>query len=143
MKPGRPFAQLTGSLKNGLQLAGWGAAVTIPAVVAVIFFSFAIFLWAERNYGVIDACLLMGAIFLVIAGMILALAAILRRGAVNRPASGGAAQWWKDPAIVAAGIELVRIVGIQRIIPVMALGAVFVGALESSLDRKHKREDSR
>jgi hypothetical protein len=43
---------------------------------------------------------------------------------------------WKDPAILSVGIELVRIVGIRRIIPVIALGAAIAAALEVAPKRR-------
>jgi hypothetical protein len=128
---------LTRPLKNAAQLAGWGAAIAIPAVIAFVFFVLAAFVWAERTYGTLEACLLLGGAFLAVALVILIVGLILRRRAAKR-APRHNPHWWKDPAILAAGIELVRIVGVRRIIPTVALGAVIVGALEGGLDRKHK-----
>jgi hypothetical protein len=137
------ISELTNPVKGALRLAGWGAAVAIPALLGFLFFLYAAFVWAERTYGTLDASLLLGTSFLVIACLILATAIILRRRELKRPRPGNNPQWWKDPTVLAAGIELVRIVGVRRIIPVVALGAVIAGALETGLDRKPRREEPR
>lgn len=125
-------AELTHPLKDAASLAGWGVAVAIPAVLAFMFFLYAAFVWIERSYGTLDAALLLGTLFIVVASAILVVALILRRRERNRRRRVSAWQGLNDPAIIAAGLELVRIVGVRRIIPVVALGAAILGALESN-----------
>jgi hypothetical protein len=136
---------------DGLKLAGLGLVTAVFAVVGVIFFSLALFVWAEQSYGRLNACLLMGAVYFLVAGAILGGGLLLRRQSSKPrkpppapppdPESLAAGQqWWKDPAVVAAGLELVRIVGLRRIIPAVALGAAIFGAMESSSNRRRKGE---
>ena len=129
----RPLGQ---SVKDAARLAGWGVAVAIPAAVALAFFSLAAFVWAQENYGTVEAALLLGAIFLLIAGAILLAAWVHYRRLRERVPVASSPPLWKDPAILAAGVELVRIVGIRRTIPAIALGAVIVAALEIASNRR-------
>jgi hypothetical protein len=135
--------ELTRPLSGALKLAGWGAAVTIAAAMALSFFSLAAFVWAEERYGTVGASLLLGTFFFIVTGAILVAARVHYRRSRDGMPPGGTPPWWKDPAIIAAGVELARIVGVRRIIPVVALGAVIVGALEGSRDRKRRSEETR
>lgn len=134
-------AELTSPLNDVLKRAGWGIAVAIPAALAVFFFSFAGFVWAEQNYGTVVAALIVGAGFLLVTGAIVGTAIFLHRRARARTPPKTTSQWWKDPTVIAVGVELVRVIGIRRIVPVVALGAVIVGAL-GSFERKRDGTDT-
>jgi hypothetical protein len=126
------------AVSDAATLAGWGVAVAIPTVVAFVFFVMAAFVWAEQHYGTVEAALLLGAIFLLIAGSILLAAWVYHRRSREHEqvATASSPPLWKDPAILSVGIELVRIVGIRRIIPVIALGAAIAAALEVAPKRR-------
>jgi hypothetical protein len=134
-------AELTSPLNDALKRAGWGIAVAIPAALAVFFFSFAGFVWTEQNYGTVVAALIVGAGFLLVTGAIVGTAIVLHRRARARTPPKTTSQWWKDPTVIAVGVELVRVIGIRRIVPVVALGAVIVGAL-GSFERKRDGTDT-
>jgi hypothetical protein len=127
---------LSRAVSDAARLAGWGVAVAIPAAVALVFFSLAAFVWAEENYGTVEAALLLGAIFLLTAGAIVLAAWVHYRRLRERVPAASSPPLWKDPAILAAGVELVRMVGIRRIIPAIALGVVIVAALEMAPNRR-------
>lgn len=129
---------LSRAASDAAKLAGWGIAVAIPTAVAFVFFLVAAFVWAEENYGTVEAALLLGAIFLLIAGSILLAAWLYYRRSREHEqvAAASSPPLWKDPAILSVGIELVRIVGIRRIIPVIALGAAIAAALEVAPNRR-------
>jgi hypothetical protein len=129
---------ITRAVADAATLAGWGVAVAIPTAVAFVFFLVAAFVWAEKNYGTVEAALLLGAIFLLIAGSILLAAWVYYRRSREHEqvATASSPPLWKDPAILSVGIELVRIVGIRRIIPVIALGAAIAAALEVAPKRR-------
>jgi hypothetical protein len=130
------IGEATRPLKDALKIAVWGIAIAIPALLAFFFFLYAAFVWAEQNYGTLDAALLLGTSFLVVACLILATAMFLRRRAAKRPPPRTNAQWLKDPTVLAAGLELIKIVGIRRIIPALALGVVIFSAFEKGTSRK-------
>jgi hypothetical protein len=134
------ISELTSPLKDALKLAGWGVAAAVPALLSFFFFLYAAFVWAERSYGTLEAALLLGAVFMVIASLIVATAVFLRRRAARRPRPRVNVQGLKDPTVLAAGLELVRLVGLRRIIPAVALGAVIFGALDGGTARKNGRD---
>lgn len=122
------IAKLTEAVYDILALAGWGVAIVVAATAALVFFTFAAFLWVEQNLGTLNAALVLGGFFLLVAVLILVTLLVLRRRGRRRKRRDP--QWWQDPAVVATGVELVRVVGLKRIIPVVALGAAIVGAMQ-------------
>jgi len=72
--------------------------------------------------------------------LVLLLAAIaIRRRAVHRQVvSDNKAKWWADPTVVATGLELVRILGLRRVVPALAIGAVIFGVLQNNAAAKEK-----
>lgn len=134
------ISELTSPLKDALKLAGWGVAAAVPAGLSFAFFVYAAFVWAERNYGTLEAALLLGAVFLAVACLVVAAAMIMRRRAAQRPPPRPTVRWLTDPAVLTAGVELVRLIGLRRIIPAVALGAVIFGALDGGAGRHNGRD---
>lgn len=124
--------------------------LTLKAMVAGAIFAFAgmaaficgvvvLFLWVLQTYGVMQAWGVVAGLFGVIA--LLALIPLLssgrRRRALARAAEQRAAQaeaeknrkpdWWQDPAMMLTGLQLARTIGIKRLLPVLAIGAVIAG----------------
>jgi hypothetical protein len=119
------------AVANTLKMAGWGAAIAIAALVAMFFFSLAAFIWAQDSYGTIVACFGLGAFYAVVACATLIAVAVVQRRAAERLPPKSTSQWWADPVVIATGIELVRIVGIRRIVPAVAVGVALFAALQS------------
>jgi hypothetical protein len=117
-----------------MKATGWCAIAGAAALVMLGFFCAALFLWmAERN-GPIVACPVLGGIFLLI--MIIAAIAFanLRRRRVQRARlarANAAAQWWRDPAVIATGLQIARTLGIGRTLPLVLLGAFAMGLVLS------------
>jgi hypothetical protein len=39
--------------------------------------------------------------------------------------------WWQDPAMLVTGLQIVRMIGIKKMLPVLAVGAVIAGVAMS------------
>lgn len=112
-----------------------GALIALAAVVIALgFFCAALFLWIQARYGAIEAALILGGVFVVLALIaFIAIAVVQRRKPPPRPpaaAATGRAPWWTDPAVLMAGLDVSRALGRRRGVTVGVLIAAFViGAL--------------
>lgn len=119
------------ALGNGLKIAGLGVAIAVAALVALFFFSLAAFIGIMDSQGVVTACVSLGVFYAVVTVAVLIAAMVFRnRRVAEPPPPPAAANWWADPAIIATGVELVRIVGIRRIVPAVAVGIALLAALQ-------------
>jgi hypothetical protein len=119
---------------SALQLTSLATAVAVAGFVALSFLCAAAFVYVLQTYGLIQACLTGAGIFLAVA-LIAAGFYVARR---NR-AQARAAETAKsavhtalaDPMLVAAGIQVVRAIGVKRLIPILAVGGLALGLLAS------------
>jgi len=132
------FARVIGDFKESantaLRLTSLAALVAIALFITLSFLCAAGFVYVLQTYGPIAACLAGAAIFLLVA-LISATIYVARK---NR-ARARAAEATKsalhsalsDPMLVAAGIQVIRAVGVKRLIPILALGGLALGLLAS------------
>jgi hypothetical protein len=121
-----------------------GAIVAFAGVAAFACLLGALFVWTLQTYGAIHAWAVLGSVFLLIA--LLALIPLLtsgrRRRALMREAEARALKaeaekknaqgsWWQDPAMLVTGLQIVRMIGIKKMLPVLAVGAVIAGVAMS------------
>ena len=122
------------STRSALRLTSLAAAIGAAFFVAISFLCAAAFIYVLQAYGPIQACLTGAGIFLVVA--LIAVAFYIARK--NR-ARARAAETAKsavhtalaDPMLVAAGIQVIRAIGIKRLIPILAVGGLALGLLAS------------
>jgi hypothetical protein len=125
------FKESTGSV---VRLTSLAAAVALAAFITISFLCAAAFVYVLQSYGPIEACLTGAGIFLVVA----LIAAAVYIGRKNR-ARAHAAETAKsavhtalaDPMLVAAGIQVIRAIGIKKLIPILAVGGLALGLLAS------------
>jgi hypothetical protein len=90
-----------------------------------------------QGYGLIQACLTGAGIFAVVA-LIAAGGYVVRKNAIEAR-TARAAQSAKsavhsalaDPMLVAAGLQVIRAIGVKRLIPILAVGGLALGILAS------------
>lgn len=134
--------------------------LTLKAMVAGAIFAFAgmaafvcglviLFLWVLQTYGTMQAWGVVGALFAAIAlvALIPLLSSGRKRRAFARAAELRAAQaeaeksrkpdWWQDPAMMLTGLQIVRTIGIKRLLPILAIGAVVAGVALSRQQGDH------
>ena len=128
------FKESTGS---ALRLTSLVAAAAMALLVTTAFLCAAAFVFVLQNYGPVQACLAGAAIFFVLT-MIAAGCYMMRKRQIEaraeqaaRAAKSTAQTMLSDPAMVAVGIQLIRAVGIKRLIPVLAVGGLALGFLAS------------
>jgi hypothetical protein len=125
------FRDKTGA---ALQLTSLAAATGLAVLIAIIFLCAAGFVWVLRTYGLIEACVAGAGVFLVVAA-ILAGGYKLRKNQIEARAAArtkSAVQTaLADPMVVAAGLQLMRSVGVKKLIPILALGGLALGLMAS------------
>jgi hypothetical protein len=135
------FQRLIDDLKestgSALRLTSLAAAAALALLVTTAFLCAAAFVFVLQNYGPVQACLTGAAIFFVVtliaAGCYMArkkqIEARAERAA--RMAKSTAQNVMFDPMLVATGIQVIRAVGIKKLIPILAVGGLALGFLAS------------
>ncbi len=125
------FKEQTGT---ALRLTSLAAAVAIALFVTTSFLCAAAFIFVLEKYGPIQACLTGAGIFFVVT-LIAAACYVVRKNQVKarteETAKSAVQTALADPMLVAAGIQVIRAVGIKRLIPILAVGGLALGFLAS------------
>jgi hypothetical protein len=121
------------STSAALRLTSLAAAAAGASLVTTAFLCAAAFVFVLQNYGPVQACLTGAAIFFVIALVAAgSYMACKRRPAVRaeqatRTARSAAQTMLADPMLVAAGLQVVRAIGVKKLIPIIAVGGLALG----------------
>lgn len=118
----------------------WGGIAAAAGVAGLLFLSVAGFLWLSERYNPMTACLVLGIAYVLLAAIALTVVAIvrMRRPKVAPPPPASTQpQWWTDPVTIMTALQVVRAIGITRLLPIAVLGAVAAGF---ALERSSKRE---
>ncbi len=132
------FKESTGT---ALRLTSMAAAVAGALFVMMSFLCAAAFVFVLQNYGPVEACLAGAAIFFVLT-LIAAGCYITRRNQIKARAEAAAREAAKsakstvqtvlsDPMLMAVGLQVIRAVGVKRLIPILAIGGLALGFLVS------------
>ena len=130
------------STNTTLRLSSLAAILAIALFITVAFLCAAAFICVLQTYGPIEACLTGAGIFLLIALIAAALHASLRHRARARAAEAAKSTLHTtlaDPIVVATGIQLIRAVGIRKLIPILAVGGLALGLLAN---RSHSSKEA-
>ena len=102
--------------------------------VTTSFLCAAAFVFVLEKYGPVQACLTGAAIFFVVT-LIAAGSYMVRKNQietrVEETAKSAAQTMLADPMLVAAGIQMVRAIGVKKLIPILAVGGLALGLLAS------------
>ena len=125
------FKESTGT---ALRLTSLAAAVAVALAVTTAFLCAAAFVFVLQEYGPIQACLTGAGIFFVVT-LIAAACYASRKNRIKvraqETAKSTAQTMLADPMLVAAGIQIVRAIGVKRLIPILAVGGLALGFLAS------------
>jgi hypothetical protein len=129
----RMIDDIKASAGNAVQLTSLVFAAAVALFIMIAFLCAAAFMFVLQQYGPIEACLAGAAVFLV-AALIAAGSYMLRKRrmkvrAEQEAKAAAARSPLVDPAMVAIGIQIVRAVGIKRLVPILAIGGVALGLL--------------
>jgi hypothetical protein len=129
------------STGNALRLTSLAMAMAVALFVTLSFLCAAAFVYVLQNFGPIEACLAGAGIFFV-ATLIVASLYMVRKDRIEARAARAAERAAEnaksamhsalaDPMMVAAGLQVIRAIGIKKLIPILAVGGLALGFLAS------------
>ncbi|QDW41035.1 hypothetical protein FFI89_030285 [Bradyrhizobium sp. KBS0727] len=122
------------STGTALRLTSLAAAAAMALFVTTSFLCAAAFVFVLEKYGPVQACLTGAVIFFVVT-MIAAICYLVRKNQIKaraeQAAKSTAHTLLADPMLVAAGIQVVRAIGVKRLIPILAVGGLALGLMMS------------
>ena len=121
----------TGSALRQTSLAVWTA---LCIFITIAFLCAAAFIAVLDRYGPVEACLAGAAVFFIVALIASGIYLVRKRKIEARAAERAKAATHSlltDPALLATGIQIVRLVGVKRLIPILAVGGLALGLLAS------------
>ncbi|WKA29540.1 hypothetical protein [Bradyrhizobium roseum] len=125
------------STGTALRLTSLAAAAAVALLVTTGFLCAAAFVFVLQKYGPVQACLTGAAIFFVVtliaAGSYMARKRKIeaRVEQVARTAKSTAQSVLADPMLVAAGVQVIRAIGVKKLIPILAIGGLALGFIVS------------
>ena len=133
------FKESTGT---ALRLTSLAAAAAIALFVTTAFLCAAVFILVLERYGPVEACFSGAAIFFAVT-LVAAGSYLLHKRQINKrapaAAKSAAQTMLADPMVVAAGLQLVRTIGIKKLIPLLAVGGLALGLMAS---RSHSADQA-
>jgi hypothetical protein len=128
------FKESTGT---ALRLTALAAAVAGALFITICFLCAAAFVFVFQRYGLVEACLTGAGVFFVVT--VLGAGCYMVRKKRVEARAARAAETAKsalqtalaDPMLVAAGLQVIRAVGVKKLIPILALGGLALGLLAS------------
>jgi hypothetical protein len=128
------------STSAALRLTSLAAAAAVALFVTISFLSAAAFVFVLQNYGLIEACLAGAAIFLVVTLFLTGIYMIRKDKVKDRAehAKSAVQSALADPMLVATGIQLIRAIGVKKLVPILAVGGLALGILASRNPSHHE-----
>lgn len=129
---------LSASTGTTMRLTSLAAGAALALFVTTGFLCAAIFISVLQAYGPVQACLAGAGVF-----FLLTLAAagsywgykrdVQKRAriAAERAARSASQSMLADPMLLATGLQIVRAIGVKRLLPILAIGGVALGVLAS------------
>ncbi|CAM5307473.1 putative protein OS=Afipia felis OX=1035 GN=BN961_00174 PE=4 SV=1 [Afipia felis] len=123
---------LKDSAGTAMRLTSLAAAVAVCLFITTGFLCAAAFIAVLDKYGPVYACLAGAAIFFVCAATAAICYALRKRAIRKRPVEAAKSTLQtalSDPLVVATALQAVRIVGVKRMIPLLAVGGIALGLM--------------
>lgn len=129
---------ISASTGTTVRLTSLAAGTAFALFITTCFLCAAAFISVLEKYGPVQACLAGAGIF-----FLLTLAAAgsywgyrretekRARIAAERAAKSAASSMLADPMLLATGLQIVRAIGIKRLLPILAIGGVALGIMAS------------
>jgi hypothetical protein len=123
---------ISASTKTTMRLTSLAAATALALFITTSFLCAAVFILVLDRYGPVQACLAGAGIFLLLtlaaAGLYLACKREAEKRAA-RAAKAAAQNVFADPMLIATGLQIVRAIGVKRLIPILAVGGLALGIM--------------
>ena len=131
---GRVIDDFKESTGTALRLTSLAAAMAVAVFITISFLCAAAFVYTLQTYGLIQACLTGAGIFLIVA-LVAASFYIVRKNRARARAAEAAKSAvhtaLADPVLVAVGIQVIRAIGVKKLVPILAVGGLALGMLAS------------
>ena len=115
-----------------LRLTSLAAAAAFCLFITTSFLCAAAFVFVYERYGLVQACLTGAGVFFIVT-LIAAGSYMLRKRQVEtevkETAKSALQSALADPMLVATGIQLIRAIGIKKLIPILAVGGLALGLM--------------
>lgn len=131
---------------SAVRIACLGIVMAISLFVMTGFLAAAAFMYVLPREGAVTACFAGGGVFFVIALLAATVYSVRQQQEQRRAeeaaaraaqaARSTAASFLSDPATLAIGLQIVRTVGVRRMLPLLAIGGIALGLMASQRDRK-------
>jgi len=130
----RMFDNIRDTTRTALRLTSLAAAAGVALFITLSFLCAAAFVVVLDRYGLVQACLAGAAVFFAVT--VIAAGSYMAGKKQAEESTKAAAKSavhtaLADPMVVAAGLQLIRSVGIKRLIPLLAVGGLALGFLVS------------
>ena len=129
--PLRIVDEFKDAASSAIRQASLLSVVALALAIAAGFLCAAAFVFVLETYGPVVACLVLAGIFFLIA-LIAGVTYTVRKRQMQERARrqrARTAQLLADPVVLTTGLQIVRAIGLKRLIPLLALGAVALGFL--------------
>ena len=115
-----------------IRMTSLAAAIALAFLVTIAFLCAAAFVYVLQNYGPIQACLTGAGIFLAIALIGIVAYTVRKRQARQEAKETGKSALHTalaDPVMMATALQVVRAIGIKKLVPILAVGGLALGLL--------------
>jgi hypothetical protein len=128
------FTRMIDDLKDStgvaVRMTSLAAAIALAFLVTISFLCAAAFIYVLQNHGLIEACLTGAGIFFLMAVIGIVVYALRKRQARRHAAEATKSAMHTalaDPMVVAAGLQVIRAIGVKKLIPLLAVGGLALG----------------
>ena len=120
------------STGTALRQTSLAAIAVIALFITTAFLCAAAFIAVLNRYGPVEACFAGAAIFFVVT-LLAAGTYLLRKRQIEARAAArakaAASSMLADPALLVTGIQIVRALGVKRLVPILAIGGLALGLM--------------
>jgi prepilin signal peptidase PulO-like enzyme (type II secretory pathway) len=131
----RMIDDIKDSVGNAMRMTYLVAAAAVALFITTSFLCAAAFIAVLHKYGPVAACLCAAALFFVVALIAAGCYLANKRQAKARAAKAAKSAMHSplaDPMMITAGLQIVRAIGIKRLIPILAIAGVALGVMAAS-----------
>ena len=132
------------SVASAARLTSLAAIAALSLLVTAAFLCAAAFIFVLQKYGPVEACLV-GAAFFFVVTLILACLYIIRKNRIRAQAAAAAKAAAQsplaDPMLAALALQVIRAVGVKKVIPLLAIGGLALGLMAGRSTTRTSRDD--
>ena len=132
------------SVTSAARLTSLVAITALALLVTAAFLCAAAFIFMLQKYGPVEACLV-GAAFFFVTTLILVCIYIIRKNQIRARAAAAAKAATQsplsDPMVAALALQVIRAVGVKKVIPLLAVGGLALGLMAGRSTSRASHDD--